>query len=114
MKRSILITSLLFAVSATWAATITDDFNRADTVSSTDTSLIGADWAQPAGSSNRWRIGSNTVYSLTLATPGIMYNTALQTKNGDGGSFTLNLDIAGAVSNVWSGIVFNYNNPSNF
>ena len=114
MKKSIWIMSLLFAVSTAWATTITDDFNRADTSSSTDTSLIGADWAQSAGSPNRWRIHSNTVYSLDSVNPCVMYNTALQTKNGDGGSFTLSLDVAGLGLSVWSGVAFNYNNPSNF
>ena len=105
---------MLCSVSATWATLITDDFNRADTVSSTDTSLIGADWAQSAGSPNRWRIGSNTVYSLAAETPSVMYNTAQQTQNGGGGSFSLSSDVAGLASNVWLGIAFNYNNPSNF
>jgi len=109
-----LITSLLFAVSATWAATITDDFNRADTVSSTDTTLIGADWAQSAGSPNRWRIGSNTVYSLTTVDPGVMYNTARQTIGGGNGSFTITADVAVATSNVWAGVAFNYQDDSNY
>jgi len=114
MRRSIWIMSLLFAVSTTWATIITDDFNRADTSSSTDTSLIGAGWAQSAGSPNQWRIGSNTVYSLDSVNPAVLYNAALQTQNGDGGTFALSLDVAGLGLQAWSGVAFNYNNPSNF
>ena len=114
MKRSIWIMSLLFAVSATWAATITDDFNRADTVSSADTTLIGADWAQSGSLNSRWRIGSNTVYSTTSGDPGLMYNTAQQTIGGGNGSFTVSLDVAAATSNVWSGVAFNYQDDNNY
>jgi len=114
MKKGIWISSLLLAVSTTWAGIVTDDFNRADTISSTDTSLIGADWAQSGTSPNRWRIGSNTVYSLTTADPGLMYNTAHQTIGGGNGSFTVSADVAVATSNVWAGVAFNYLDDNNY
>ncbi|MEA2068082.1 MAG: BNR repeat-containing protein [Verrucomicrobiota bacterium] len=114
MKRTLLIIILLCVVSVVRAATIPDDFNRADTTLSSDTSLIGANWAQAAGSANRWRIGGNTIHAQTAAAPGILFNTAWPTENGDGDSFTVSLDVAGQSVSVWSGVAFNYNNPSNY
>ncbi len=114
MKKGIWISSLLFAALTTWAATVTDDFNRADTVSSTDTTLIGANWAQSGSLNSRWRIGSNTVYSTISADPGLMYNTAQQTIGGGNGNFVVSVDVAAATSNVWSGVAFNYQDDNNY
>jgi len=105
---------MLCVVSATLALTVEDGFDRADTALSNDTSLIGADWAQAAGSANRWRVGSNTVYAQTSTAPGILFNTAWPTESGNGDHFTVSLDVAGQGVSVWSGVVFNYNNPSNY
>ena len=114
MKRSILVMSLMVAVSATQAGIVTDDFNRADTVSSTDTTLIGANWAQSGSLNSRWRIGSNTVYSTVSTDPGLMYNTAQQTIGGGNGSFTVSADVAAAANSVWTGVAFNYQDDNNF
>ncbi len=105
---------LLCSVSTTWAATVADDFNRADTTLSSDTSLIGANWEQATGSANRWRIGGDTIHAQTSTAPGILFNTAWPTECGNGDSFTVSLDVAGQAVSVWAGVVFNYNNPSNY
>ncbi len=113
MKRKLLIIGLLCSVSVAWATLVTDDFNRADTSKSTDTSLIGAHW-NDASSVNTWRIGNNTVYAGSVGPLAIMYNDELETLNGSGDDFDLSLDVAGRAVNVWSGIIFNYNNSSNY
>ena len=114
MKKGIWIGGFLFAALATQAATVADDFNRADTVSSSDTTLIGPNWAQSGSLNSRWRIGSNTVYSTTSADPGLMYNTAQETIGGGSGSFVVSVDVAAATSNVWSGVAFNYQDDNNY
>ena len=108
-----LIISLLCAVSAAWATLVTDDFNRANTSASSDTSLIGAHWNNDS-SANTWRIDNNTVYAGSVDPMAMMYNDELQTLNGSGDSFDLSLDVAGQANNVWAGLVFNYNNSSNY
>jgi len=113
MKRNIIVISMLCAASAAWATIVTDDFGRADTAKSTDTSLIGVHW-NDASSVNTWRIGNNTVYAGSVDPMAMMYNDELQTLNGSGNSFDLSLDVAGRAANVWSGVVFNYNNSSNY
>ena len=114
MKKNLIIGMILSAASAALAVSVEDGFNRADTTLSSDTSLIGADWAQAAGSANRWRIGSNTVYAQAATAPGILFNTAWPTESGNGSHFSVSLDVAGQASSVWAGVVFNYNNPSNY
>lgn len=121
MKMGIILAGILCCGSVVRAATITDDFNRADTVFSTDGSQIGASWVNGAGTTNVWAIGSSNlmlqVYGTetpaTTAGPSILYNDSLQTTSGGGMSFTLSADLQ-PVSNRWVGLVFNYQNPSNY
>ncbi len=115
MKGKTIIIGMLCAVSATWAGTtITDDFNRADTPVSSDTSLIGANWKQDATSANEWLISGNYLHSHTLAVPGILYNDTLETLNANGTNFTLKIDAASKTLGAWTGAVFNYQDKDNF
>ena len=115
MKKSILAMSLLFAVAAaSRATTITDDFNRANTAQSTDTSLIGPNWKQSAGSANQWLISGNILHARPYVNPAIMYNDALQTVSGGGTNFTLSLDVSAKVPTAWAGVAFNYQDEGNF
>jgi len=113
MKRTTIVISMLCAASAAWATLVTDDFNRTDTSKSTDTSLIGAHWGNDSAA-NTWRITNNTVKAGSLDPMALMYNDELQTLNGGGDSFNLSLDVTGEAANVWSGVVFNYNNANEF
>ncbi|MCK5675849.1 MAG: hypothetical protein KAH99_02410 [Verrucomicrobia bacterium] len=113
MKKSILTISILCAASAVWAAIITDDFNRLDTAYSADGSSIGANWVNGAGADN-WKIAGNNLFVNTDAGAGILYNNSLQTVSGNGTSFTLSADVAGHAINIWSGLVFNYQDENNY
>lgn len=54
MKKSIIAISMLCTASAGWATIVIDDFNGGTTSLSSDTSLIGANWKQTAGSTDEW------------------------------------------------------------
>ena len=113
MKKSIIMTiSILCASSATWATIIGDDFDRAETAWSTDASLIGSHWKQFDGE-DEWRIFDNAVQVYGVNGDPTLYNDELQTLSGGGNSFDLSMDVD-AIGSVWAGIVFNYNNPSNY
>ncbi len=114
MKRSMAVLGMLCAASAAWATLVVDDFNRANTPVSSDTSLIGANWKQTAGSTDEWIISGNYLHSHALASPGILYNDALQTVSGSGSNFTLSLDVASKTSGAWAGVVFNYQDGNNY
>ena len=113
MKKSILMAGALLAGPLTWAATVTDGFDRADTAYSADGSAIGASWKN-ADSSNRWKIEGGRLVADVREMPAILFNTALETTSGGGFDFTLSADVAVAASNRWAGVVFNYRDAGNF
>lgn len=114
MKKCILLINILFATSAAWAALITDDFNRLDQNSNADGSLIGSGWVNSDGS-DRWAINGSSLRAVVVAPPAVLYNTGLGTGSSADRSFTLSVDVAPKVdANVWSGVVFNYQNSLNY
>ncbi|MEA2067659.1 MAG: hypothetical protein U9P12_00535, partial [Verrucomicrobiota bacterium] len=96
-------------------SSVTDDFNRTDTAWSSDSSLIRSDWA--SSGTNVWRINGS---SLEVDVPdqggetAILYNTSKQTVSGGSSGFTLSTDMTATTNEQWCGIVFNYQNPSNY
>ena len=114
MKRSIITIGILCAASAAWATLVTDDFNRTNTTQSNDTSLIGSNWKQSAGSANQWLISGNILHARPLVNPAILYNDALQTVSGGGTNFTLSLDVSAKVATAWAGVAFNYQDDGNY
>ncbi|MEI8207280.1 MAG: hypothetical protein WCG03_10415 [Kiritimatiellales bacterium] len=113
MKKNIAIISLLLGITTAWAGSITDDFNRTDTAYSTAGATIGANWVS-ADSSDKFSISGNELLMDTVSAPGILYNNAQQTLSGSGAKFTLSADVAAPATAVWQGIVFNYQNESNY
>lgn len=90
-----------------------DDFSGAASSYSTDASLIGRDW-ENSNSSNPWKVNGSNLCLNTVSAPGVLYNTSLSTVCGSGNSFLLSADVSADINNGWSGIVFNYQNPSNY
>ena len=113
MKKSMLTIGMLCAASAAWAATITDDFNRPDQDYTNDCSLIGVGWDQDVDA-NLWQLNGGKVYANPAVRPAVMYNTGLETVSGGGTNFTFSMEETPRLDTLWSGIVFNYQNPSNF
>ncbi|MEI8206931.1 MAG: PEP-CTERM sorting domain-containing protein [Kiritimatiellales bacterium] len=117
MKKSIAIITLLLGVTTAWAGLIADDFNRVNTAYSTAGSTIGANWVNPS-SANKFSISNNVLYMDAVGGGNncILYNNAQQTLSGSGSSFTLSAQVAGhaTVTATWQGVVFNYQNASNY
>ncbi|QHI70622.1 hypothetical protein [Tichowtungia aerotolerans] len=111
--------SMVLKVAETELATvdsqITDDFNRTGTAWSSNGADIRSDWVVPG--TNLWRINGSKleagVANNTYDTP-IIYNTSLQISSADGASFTMSADVTAATNEQWCGVVFNYQNPSNY
>ena len=91
-------------------AEVVDDFNRADTLPSSNTLLLGGDWTQASGSPNEWFIDNNSMNLATHANPAVLYNTALRT----GTNFTMSVDVLAKTNDVWTGVAFNYQDNGNF
>ena len=113
MKIYILIVGFLLGASVVRAAIVEDNFNRPDQGSSSDGSLIGSNWVN-ADNINRWAINGSSLRAVVVDQPAVLYNDALTTGTIADRSFSLSVDVAGKVMNAWSGIIFNYQNPSNF
>ena len=98
MKKYMLVTiGMAVCASSAWAAIITDDFNRADTVLVRDASIpsqIGADWrgGEPL---DYCQIKNNQLGTQMTGWNGSFYNVGLGTSNTGGESFTLSIDVKG-------------------
>jgi len=119
IKKTILIGSLMVGGSSAWAASITDNFNRADTQQTAYTMKVGGTgWTQAGDGVNPtgddWFIKGNVVRLRTREGNAVMYNTALSTVSGGGTNFTLSADVSGVTSNAWVGLVFNYQDEANY
>ena len=106
--------SLLFSVSSAWAelvvtaTSVFDDFDRTANYGSTPT--LGTNlWSSGTG---EWGIVDGKA-AVTTANA-VAYNTALSTMSGSGYEFTLSAEIHLPVTNKYAGIVFNYQNASNY
>ncbi len=94
---------------------VTDDFNRADTAWSSNGADIRSDWT--VSGTNVWRINGNRLeVDLPDSVNGssILYNSSIQLANGGGESFALSADVTATTNDQWCGVVFNYQNPSNY
>ena len=111
MKKGIIAGVFFFGMCAVQAVTVTDDFDRSGFYS-TDGSVIGAFWNN-SDDMDQWKIVGDKLYLKINSDPAILYHTAMQTVGGDAGLF-VSADVAANVSNGWAGMVFNYQNPSNY
>lgn len=104
MKKPIVATALLLAAAA-HAATYQDDFNRAD-------GPLGANWTIAGGN---YAITNGLVANNTTGNVVAFWNKGQTLNAGTNGFFlaaTVTLDAN--VNTAWAGIVFNYQNPTNF
>lgn len=113
MKKSIWFIGLILSAFAGWSAVITDNFDRADQGSSADGSLIGSHWLN-SDAEDRWALSSGSLRSVTVSTPAILFNDELETGNIADRNFTLSVDVSGKESNAWAGVVFNYQDSTNY
>lgn len=112
MKTSLTVT-ILALIHVIVFADVSDGFDRADTVITTNGSDIGVNWSN-SDSSDKWRVSGNELVSYMQSAPAILYNTGQQTSCGNNNSFVLSANVSISQASVWSGIVFNYQNPSNY
>ena len=114
MKISLLMITLLPVMFAANAVTITDNFERPDTGPSysIDGSVIGSGWVDNGNGS--WRILNGVLEMNSIRNPAGLYNTTLETVSGNTTNFVLSGDVSANVYGGWSGIMFNYQNPSNY
>ncbi len=113
-KIPILLTILSFISVTVHAATVSDDFNRADTAnqdSLSDPNAIGTQYTIDQGS---WRIKDD---QLLCTDNGVMYENSLQTTNTGGSSFILTADVSApgnTSADRTGGLVFNYQDSGNY
>jgi len=93
------------------AHTATDHFDRSDTSYSTNGSNIGINWVATA---SEWKISGNTLAVNGLGGVAILYDDSLETVSGNGAYFTMSADVAVHLDGGWAGIVFHYQNSSNY
>lgn len=90
-----------------------DNFNRVNTSMSNDGSVIGEYWRN-SRTDAKWGIAGGQVVAASGAAAAVLYNTLLETTSGNGAGFVLSADIKGLVSNAWSGVAFNFQDPQNY
>jgi hypothetical protein len=111
--------SLWAGVSSVQATLITDNFNRSGIGYSSNAAaaLVNANWTNGVGQTAQWAVtGPNKL--LTKTTNGAGYaalvNKALETLSGSGKSFTLSADLMPLQANNWAGVVWGYQDASNY
>jgi hypothetical protein len=121
MKKILCIITLLKVALVSGAATVTDTFDRADTTYSTNGADIGANWfaSSPENDWQLWQITNNVLQSdignaLDERGQSMLLNNSMTLACGNGTSFAVSADVKIGYSNAWGGIVFNYQNPSNY
>lgn len=118
MRGKITLMGLLCSVSASWATLISDDFTGADLAQTAYTVNVGnTDWTQAGDGvspATDWFRNANEARARNRASNAIMYNTALETDSGSGINFTLSGDVRARDINFWTGLVFNYQDASNY
>ena len=91
---------------------ITDDFNRKAGYSSKAT--LGTDvWANGC-SAGQWGIVDGKASANPSKGETLVYNKSLRTSSGNGCEFTLSAEVQQLVSNRYAGVVFNYQDASNY
>jgi len=112
-KKFLVIISVLLNAMLLQAASIPDDFNRADRAANGNGALIGANWVSSRGG---WGIEDGRLIQNMSSTQGnaVLYNTALETISGNGTNFTVSLDVMALGLNAWAGMAFNFQDADNF
>ncbi len=121
MKKYLCIITLLAAVLTVHAEAVFDDFDRADTAYSTHGADIGTHWftSSPENAWQVWKIENNEVQSdignaLDERGQSMLLNDSMTLACGNGTEFFVSADVKVAYTSFWGGIVFNYQNPSNY
>jgi hypothetical protein len=112
MKKTAVIIGVALSISSAWATLVTDDFNRTAAMNSTG-QTIGTDW-HSSRTTGQWGITNQQVVANMTEADSVLYNSSLETISGGGTNFTASLDVKALVNNAWAGLVFNYQNPTNF
>jgi hypothetical protein len=111
--------SLWAGVSSVQATLITDNFNRGGIGYSSNAAaaLVNANWTNGVNQNAEWAVsGPNKVLTRTLSGSGnaALVNKALETLSGSGKSFTLSADLMPLQANNWAGVVWGYQNATNY
>ncbi|MGE4489368.1 MAG: SUMF1/EgtB/PvdO family nonheme iron enzyme [Kiritimatiellales bacterium] len=110
-----LIISILLCVPFVWAdqgGHIADDFERTydyNKAATFDTSV----WTN-GRNAGRWGIVDGEAAATPSRGETVVYNKALSTMSGNGYEFTLSVEVRQLVANRYAGVVFNYQNESNY
>jgi len=91
---------------------LTDSFDRADTKYSTDASVVGASWVN-SDLSDRVKVSESNLFINAGVAPGILYNKAMETISDNGSGFAVHADVW-TKNGTWCGLVFNYQNTTNY
>jgi arylsulfatase A-like enzyme len=94
--------------------TLEDDFHRADTQFSTEGRVVGLSWRNSVPFVAKWGIRDGKVGVSTVGNNSVLYNTELETVSGNGTRFAVRAEVSPQQENVWSGVVFNFQDPGNF
>lgn len=113
MKICTLFTSLLLSISAVYADSFLDDFGRGETFYSSMGGTIGDGWVN-AADSNQWKISGDRLFLEARRSPAILFCNQVKTISGAGQQFSVSAEVSIGISNGWAGIVFNYQDSSNF
>lgn len=123
MKKYMLLIGLSLCISAaSWAATVTDDFDRPDVAYTTNMTLIGENWSLDEDSMilvegvpmyDQYSI-SNGMLHVSSVAPSRAFNTEQETVSGDGTNFVLNVSMTPLINSRYMGVVFNYQNATNY
>jgi hypothetical protein len=123
MKTLALIVFLLgamccvYSVCAASPASVSDDFNRSGIGYSSNgaAALVSATWTNGGNQNAEWAISSQRVITRTRFGSGnaLLVNTALQL-SGNGEGFTLSADLTPLIAANWAGVVWGYQNSTNY
>jgi hypothetical protein len=106
------------SVCADSSTSVSDDFNRNGIGYSSNAAaaLVNANWTNGVGQTAQWAVSGNKVLTRTLSGSGnaVLVNKALETLSGSGKSFTLSADLMPLQANYWAGVVWGYQDASNY
>jgi hypothetical protein len=111
MKKGIVIAGLVCGISSVWAGSVSDDFNREDTGYTTSGKSIGEGWNVSA-SSAKWKLNNSNLVMKPIVNPAVLYNESLKIAKDEGSGFSVKATVSDAAG--WVGIVFNYQDASNY
>lgn len=109
---------MLTSVCAESSTSASDDFNRSGIGYSSNVAaaLVSANWTNGVNQSAEWAISGNQVVTRTRSGSGnaVVVNTALETRSGNGGGFTLSADLEPLIADNWAGVVWGYQDALNY